>query len=171
MRVSSNGVSLRGPGASASGCYSGAGRGSALSTLSLLFAMGVGWRQTTTMACVVGIFAAALLGSSWTAASRDHPFRQFIRVAATSGPLRAPCQTPPRVVRRYLGKDGRDRHYGPSPDLLFTSVSGGHRRLLAVVCSGYLALRRRLLSGGGYIASMGRPRKGAHGDVAASAPS
>ena len=48
--------------ASANGCYSmGTYAGSALSTLSLLFAMGVGWRQTTTMACVVGIFAAALL--------------------------------------------------------------------------------------------------------------
>ena len=63
MRLPRHGVPLRGARTSerervlSMGTYAG----SALSTLSLLFAMGVGWRQTTTMACVVGIFAAALL--------------------------------------------------------------------------------------------------------------
>ncbi|KAK7254089.1 sphingolipid transporter [Aureococcus anophagefferens] len=48
--------------ATANGTYSmGTYFGSALSTLSLIFAMWVGWRMTTTAAVVVGIFAAALL--------------------------------------------------------------------------------------------------------------
>ncbi|KAH8049221.1 sphingolipid transporter [Aureococcus anophagefferens] len=48
--------------ATANGMYSmGTYFGSALSTLSLIFAMWVGWRMTTTAAVVVGIFAAALL--------------------------------------------------------------------------------------------------------------
>ena len=48
--------------ATANGMYSmGTYFGSALSTLSLIFAMWVGWRMTTTAAVISGIFAAALL--------------------------------------------------------------------------------------------------------------
>jgi len=48
--------------ATANGMYSmGTYFGSALSTLSLVFAMWVGWRMTTTAAVISGVFAAALL--------------------------------------------------------------------------------------------------------------
>ena len=68
--------------------------GSALSTLSLIFAMWVGWRMTTTAAVVVGIFASAL-----TYLAVDRPPQRYGATDGSEGMLRA-IWTAVRYVKR-----------------------------------------------------------------------
>ena len=157
--------------ASANGCYSmGTYAGSALSTLSLLFAMGVGWRQTTTMACVVGIFAAALL---WLVV--DRPPRRTIPSDSLYVSLRRAVLYVLRV-KRLLGLYGATSVRMAATVSLWTYLPTYYSRAFpedAVAFSLSYALGTLLCgaassSGGGYIAdAWAVRRKGAHGDVAA----
>lgn len=157
--------------ASANGCYSmGTYAGSALSTLSLLLAMGLGWRLTTTMSCVFGIFASALL---WLVVER--PPRRTVPQDSLYVSLRRAIMYVLRV-KRLLGLYGATSLRMAATVCLWTYLPIYYSRafpedVVAFSLSyalGTLVCGAASSSGGGYIAdAWAVRRKGAHGDVAA----